>query len=296
MRALRGHGEARWWVGALVCILAACSSGPRLEPVNEEAAPPLPSPQPAPPAPDPAAAEPRTAEPAEATPAFTLESDRQTVVIESAGEDPTARRSLAEVAAEERSRRAGAGPPMVVIDNETLDDYSHIEITVSDIRAQQAAGDGAEAAAAAQVDLEALAAREAHWRGLVLEARTRWRDAYDSIARLEGRIAELRRSFYAEDDPFYRDSQIKTAWDHAIEQLRQARDEVEQAQVDLDGHLEAGRLAGAFPGWLREGVEIEPPRDAAVRPEDRSTEDAGIYQPEDPQSNGARDPEDGGRP
>jgi hypothetical protein len=273
-------------------MLAACSSGPQLEPVNEDAAPPVPSPQPAPPTP-PAERDPGTPESA---PAFTLESDPHTVVIDAAGEDPSERRSLAEAAAEERNRRATAGPPLVVIDNESLSDYSNIELTVSDIRAQQAAdGEGA-SEPAPEVDLEELAASEVRWRALVLEARTRWREAYDSIERLQGQVADLRNRFYAEDDPYFRDSQIKSAWDHAIEQLRQARDEVLQAQADLDGHLEAGRVAGAFPGWLREGIEIEPPRDDLVRPEDRSTEDTGIYEPEDLQTGRSRDPEDGGRP
>ena len=65
-------------------------------------------------------------------------------------------------------------------------------------------------------------AEEAYWRDRVLEIRLAWRDAADRVEELEGDVFHLRQRFYAEDDGFYRDSQIKPAWDRAVEQLRDA--------------------------------------------------------------------------
>lgn len=295
-----------------LCLLSACSSGPRLEPVNAAAAPPevtAPTARTGPvePLPPSATSEDTPADENAADPgaegaeegegdgiSFTLHSepldaDPQTVVIHDAAEEGGAHRSLAEVAAQVRKSREASAPPIAVIDDESLADYADVEITVSDIRTS-----ADEADPAAQVDLEELAALEEHWRGAVRGVRERWRAAYDSIARLEGRVAELRRRFYSEDDPYYRDSQIKPAWDHAIEDLEAARDEVDQAQIDLAELLEAGRQEGAFPGWLREGIEIEPPIDAGTRPGDRSVEDAGLHRAGEPSTTEARDTEDGG--
>jgi hypothetical protein len=273
--------------------------------VNAEAAPPTPAApvEPLPPseAPEQTAAPENSGEASGDTAAegdgisFTLQSeplgaDPQTVVIHDAADEGSGQRSLAEVAAEVRKNRESAAPPVVVIDDESLADYADVEITESDIRT---ATDGT-GEASSDVDLEELAAREEHWRSAVRGVRERWRAAYDSIERLEGRVAELRRRFYSEDDPYYRDSQIKPAWDHAIEDLEAARDEVDQAQVDLGDLLEAGRLEGAFPGWLREGIELEPPIGSGSRPEDRSVEDAGLHHSREPSITEAKDTEDGG--
>jgi hypothetical protein len=287
-----------------LCLFSACSSGPRLEPVNAETAPPEVT-TPVEPLPPPQTSEEAPAMEAAVAPApedseeedgisFTLHSeplgaDPQTVVIHDAAAEGSAHRSLAEVAAEVRKSREGAASPIVVIDDESLADYADVEITVSDIRTSSDEPD-----AATKVDLEELAAREEHWRSAVRGVRERWRTAYDSIERLEGRVAELRRRFYSEDDPYYRDSQIKPAWDHAIEDLAAARDNVDQAQVDLTELLEAGRQEGAFPGWLREGIELEPPIDRPRRPQDRSVEDAGLHHAGEPSTTEARDTEDGG--
>jgi hypothetical protein len=55
-----------------------------------------------------------------------------------------------------------------------------------------------------------------------------------------------------------RDGKIKPEWDRALDRLEQARREEVQAQRDLEEFLDDGRRAGALPGWLREGIELEP--------------------------------------
>src|ERR1700719_3030361 len=62
----------------------------------------------------------------------------------------------------------------------------------------------------------ALVRDEKYWRGRALEIRQRWRKASDRIKELEEDIGLLRRRFYAQDDPYVRDGQIKPAWDHAL--------------------------------------------------------------------------------
>jgi hypothetical protein len=94
------------------------------------------------------------------------------------------------------------------------------------------------------------------------------------VDELEADVFNLRMRFYAEDDPFYRDAQIKPAWDHAIEELNATREEVGLRKQELQDFMEEGRVAGALPGWLREGIELEP-----VEP---VKEEMGIAEPGEP--------------
>jgi hypothetical protein len=99
---------------------------------------------------------------------------------------------------------------------------------------------------------------EAWWRQQVRERRERWAALVDEILDLEGRTEELRRRFYAESDPWYRDSRIKPEWDRALDRLVAARDEARLAEREVASFLELGRQENVYPGWLREGVEREP--------------------------------------
>lgn len=99
---------------------------------------------------------------------------------------------------------------------------------------------------------------EAYWRQRVRQARLDWRAAVDRIDELEEEAAKLRWDFYAADDPYFRDSQIKPAWDRALAELAAARQTAEAGRADLEAILLEGQRAGALPGWLREGLELEP--------------------------------------
>jgi hypothetical protein len=99
---------------------------------------------------------------------------------------------------------------------------------------------------------------ETYWRSRALEIRLRWRHAADEVKELEQSAAGWRRRFYAENDPYVRNGQIKPEWDRVLDRLEEARAEVETAQKELAELLEEGREAGALPGWLREGIEEEP--------------------------------------
>jgi hypothetical protein len=99
---------------------------------------------------------------------------------------------------------------------------------------------------------------ETCWRRRARELRQAWADAAAEIKDLEAEVADLRWQFYATDDPWQRDSQIKPRWDRALDRLHRTRDEVDRYRQRVDELMDEGRRAGALPGWLRDGVELEP--------------------------------------
>lgn len=155
------------------------------------------------------------------------------VVIDtgSAGE-PQGPKSLAVAAQEERERRAQAGKPVAVIDNQNLAEFSRGQkLTVAEN------GAGAAPAADTRTTAERRGAGDAGRELLAeprLEIRRRWRESSDRIVELEGKSEELRRRFYAADDPYVRDTQVKPEWDHALDELDQTRREAERAELELE--------------------------------------------------------------
>ncbi len=175
--------------------------------------------------------------------------------------------SLVEAARAERERRARTGPPVAVINDQNVK-KSTGQITI-------AAPKKPAASPATEEALEALK-DEQYWRSRALDIRTRLREATDRIHDLELSAAGWRRRFYAEEDPYFRDGKIKPEWDRVLARLEEQRREIETTRKELDDFLEEGRRAGALPGWLREGGELEPEKET---PPDRP----GIAQPSDPQ-------------
>lgn len=231
---------------------------PVAEPTPAESAPqPAPEPDTAavaievPEAPPPA---PPTAVADEPEPRASESDDDTVVMIDTGAKDVTNRPpTLAEAARAERDRRDVADPTDIVITDKTLEKYATGQLTL----ANPSPADQAQAQQASELQKK-MAEREAYWRGRALEIRQAWRDAYDQIPVLEEKVFQLRQDFFREDDGFYRDGEIKPAWDRAIEQLEEAHREVEARQKELTLFLEEGRETGALPGWLREGFDLEP--------------------------------------
>lgn len=203
-----------------------------------------------------AAAEPSPPEPPPPPAPAERERPSEVVVIDpgAGGDGP---KSLYEAARAERKRRSRAGEPVAVITDESLAGYAADgRLTVVDSGPEDEAEEDDQAA----TSLAGLpgAEEEGYWRDRARSLRRSWREAVDEIEELEGRVAELRRRFYAEDDPHFRDSRIKPAWDRALERLEEARRTADRARDGLTQLLEEGRRAGALPGWLREGIELEP--------------------------------------
>ena len=202
--------------------------------------------------------------------------DESVVVIDTGAKDLTDRPvTLVEAARAERERRNVAPPTDIVITDKNLSEYAQGDLTVA-----EPADPGAAAKAAELSEMERQRAEdEAFWRSGALEIRQAWRDAYDQVEELEGKVFDLRQQFYREDDGFYRDSEIKPAWDRAIDQLEEARAEVLAKQKELVEFMESGRAAGALPGWLREGIDLEPPTPVETEESAEPTEPV-IYEPE----------------
>jgi hypothetical protein len=236
---------------AIVLVWSACASSPQTLETPPGLEPPAET--------SPSQAEDQRAETAEST--AERADDDLTVVIDSGDEETTPTQTLLEAAAAERERRRNTEPPAIVITNENLSDYATGELTVVSGGARRAPAEGSETEpVAGDADARDAVGAERYWRQRVLEVRSDWKQTLEEIDHLEGRVAELRRRFYAEDDPYYRDRQIKPSWDRALERLEEARDAAETFRARLDQVLEEGRRAGALPGWLREGIELQPER------------------------------------
>ncbi|MFQ5350930.1 MAG: hypothetical protein ACE5EG_10850 [Thermoanaerobaculia bacterium] len=247
------RGATGWLLAAGVAVAAACSGNPRppadpppqtvseTEPAEGAKSPPPAAPQP------PAVAELRPPPPQ--------------VVIEPAEPETDEQPTLAEAAQRERERRLQTGKPTVVITDANLQEHAVGQLTFMEDEAPAASADGTGAGPAAAEE----GPDEQYWRDRVREIRQRWADAATQVPALEERVAELRRRFYEADDPYYRDTRIKPAWDRAIDLIAQARAEAEAHRAELGAALEEGRLAGALPGWLREGIELEPVPDEPER-------------------------------
>ncbi len=188
--------------------------------------------------------------------------------------------TLAEAAAAAREKRRSEGQPRstLVINNDNLAAFGAggqvTLVTPGPTAAPAAAAPGATPADAAADDAAdpergpAGPRDEAYWRDRARGVRTRWADAAREVERLEDQAAQLRWDFYAEDDPWYRDERIKPEWDRVLDELRSARQDVRAYREELAEVIEEGRRAGALPGWLRDGIELEPEEpDSPVRRE-----------------------------
>jgi hypothetical protein len=78
------------------------------------------------------------------------------------------------------------------------------------------------------------------------------------IGRLEAEIPGLWRTFYAWDDPAYRDGVIKPKLDRDLAEVTRLKAQLEAKKAELPRILEAARRDGAQPGWFRD-LEAETP-------------------------------------
>jgi len=200
------------------------------------------------------------------------------VVIDEGTDKRSGAQELAAVAAAERERRRQAGPRGVVINNANLAQHATGKLTIT--QGSSAAATGASGTAGGEKG-------ELYWRDRVRGLREEWAAAVDSIGELEARAASLRTRFYAQDDPYVRDGEIKPAWDRALENLEEAKGRARSLEDQLAVTLEEGRQAGALPGWLRDGIELEPTERPYDRPDRQvASDDANLV----------REPEELGEP
>jgi hypothetical protein len=186
--------------------------------------------------------------------------------------------SLVQAAKTEKERRSHSGEPVAIITDKTLPHLPKGQLTYASPGKKTAAAKGGADAARDQK----------YWSDRALDIRSRWRKAADEVKELQAASAGWRRRFYAENDPYVRDSQVKPEWDRVLDRLGKARTEVEDTKKELEDFLEEGRQAGALPGWLREGAEVEPVEEKKIKgPGTLDSKEPSIYkqppqqQPED---------------
>lgn len=216
-------------------------------------------------APPPATTPGETADPASpANPAKPEPARNGRVVVVDPGEDAASHpKTLVEAAREERERRSHAGEPVAVITNKTLP-HSKGQLTFAQPAAKPAKTVGTATAKsdgkAGEKEIAPGALHdEAYWRKHGLDIRQRLHRAAEEISKLEQDVADWRRRFYSEADPARRDAQIKPEWDRSLDRLQHKKEEVDATRLELNAYVDEGRRAGALPGWLREGAELEPP-------------------------------------
>lgn len=304
-------GFALAMCGALLAL--ACASAPkteRLSPQTMSSTPPPPAENLPGPDPREVPAASSDAESGEADSNTAPARDSLTVVIEDETNGQGKQMTLVEAAAAERKRRAAAGESIAVVTDKNLASFRDGQLTevgLEDAGESATAagadpgppGPGASAvappASSPTPDAEGITiARsdpEAYWRGRILRARMNWASAVEEALHLEGKIAELRQRFYAEEDPYYRDSQIKPSWDRALDRLEEARAAITKYRKEVQTILDEGRRASALPGWLREGIDLEP--DADEGQPRQGPKPPGEYLPGEPQV--AADPDGASR-
>lgn len=124
---------------------------------------------------------------------------------------------------------------------------------------------------------------ETYWRSRALELRMGWRRAKDRIEDLELEAAALRQEFYAQDDNFVRDTQIKPAWDRVLDRILLLEEKSEQYRRELDAFVAEGQTAGVPQGWLNAGWELGPsPGEGAETTDDETVDGFAIHRAEDP--------------
>jgi hypothetical protein len=217
-------------------------------------------------------------------PASARPADPTVILIERA--EPEKRpKTLFEAAEAARAQRAKSGSSArISVTDKNLHEFQGEGLTFAEAKAAKPAETSAEAGAEAG---EAERG-EAYWRARVRDLRLRLREAVDELAELAERAGSLRRSFYAEDDPYVRDGEIKPAWDRVLDRTAATRQAIGRLQEELGRTLEEGRLAGALPGWLREGIELEP------EPEELPEARERIHDPVEPEILDLREPPGGG--
>lgn len=216
---------------------------------------PLPAAEPGPDSPDPELDPSVTRIPAPSTvpPAGAAQSANLVHLGSSEPGDAEASQSLVAAAMEERLRRRDAASARVVVTDKNLDSLAaRGTLTESD---DPPASTPARGAAGRTADDPR---DERWWRREVRGLREEWAQAAREVEQLRSEADRLRTRFYSEDDPFVRDGQIKPGWDRALDRLGEARERVEEMKDRLEKFLEEGRRAGAMPGWLREGIDLEP--------------------------------------
>ena len=182
-------------------------------------------------------------------------------VIEAGGEEQKPKTLIeASRLAKAQKRQRQAQEPIAEINDENLAEYAEGADVI--VLESEPAGQLPDEPLAEDANLDSSSADglrdEDYWRNRALELRMGWRRSVDELSELELESAALRQQFYAEDDPYIRDSQVKPAWDRVLDRMGALQEQAQRYERQLDSFLEEGRREGALQGWLNQGWELEP--------------------------------------
>ncbi len=203
----------------------------------------------------------------------------ETYKVIDAGEDPRPK-TLVEASRLAKTQKAQSAPPVIEINDENLSEQAAGgQVTIMSTgpaappppddtlegvspltNSAQNPGSGVQSGTTTAIGTGDTR-DEVYWRRRGLSIRRNWRDALDTIDRLELEAASLRQQFYAHDDPYVRDNRIKPAWDRALDRIEDLREEATLHEEALGDFLEDGGLEGVPAAWLNDGWELEPDAD-----------------------------------
>lgn len=222
-----------------------------------------------------------------------IDRDDSVILIERGGASspPT----LYEAARKAREERGRTGASRITVNDENLHEFQGEGLTFAEPGADEedpadggggeteesGEAEGGEGGKEAETGAEGAGGEE-YWRSRLLDLRLRLREAVDELDELQERAGSLRRSFYAQDDPHVRDGRIKPAWDRVLDRIGETRRRIGELREELQQALEEGRRAGALPGWLREGIDVEPAPEELPEDMTEGEREPGRHRPEDP--------------
>lgn len=202
--------------------------------------------------------------PAPAIREVTPQTDRSTVKVIEEGGSVSQPKSLAEASRLAKARKGQHGPSVVSINDDNLHEFSEqgdIIVLESAPAAPNPVDDSDALVNPGSSRLDDSVRDEQYWRNRALELRMGWRRTVDRIKELTLESASLRQRFYAEDDPYVRDSQLKPAWDRVLDRIEQLKLRSDQYERELETFSIEGRQSQAHQGWLNQGWELEPSAD-----------------------------------
>lgn len=179
----------------------------------------------------------------------------QTLKVIDPGDDDNPK-TLIEASRLAKARKASSPPAVIEVTDENLS--AHAEGGKVTIVSSAPAAPPLNAEPIPSSVADSGARDEPYWRRRGLTIRRSWREAIDTIDRLELEAAALRQQFYAEDDPYVRDNRVKPAWDRALDRISDLREEATLYEEALAEYLDEGRDEGVPTGWLNDGWELEP--------------------------------------
>lgn len=96
-----------------------------------------------------------------------------------------------------------------------------------------------------------LEQNEQYWRARYHEVSGRLQSAEKAVSEIQKQVDDLTRAFYALSDAEQK-GYMEYQRTQRLNDLQQAKRELDDARTDMDNLEEEARKAGALPGWLRD--------------------------------------------